>query len=60
MLVNGAANKVVANKLVIGLRTVERRRHTILQKMGVSTVPQLAQLMFHLDASQDEESAEGA
>lgn len=49
MLVAGFANKVVASKQNMGLRTAERRRSEILKAMGVRTVPQLAQLLTVLE-----------
>ena len=53
MLVAGFANKVVASKQNIGLRTAERRRSDILKKMDVKTVPQLARLMAIMDDDVD-------
>ncbi len=42
-LVAGTPNKVIAKQFDIGLRTVERRRHSIFAKLGVQTVAELAQ-----------------
>jgi FixJ family two-component response regulator len=44
MLVAGKPNKTVARELDIGLRTVERRRQQILEKVGVGSLPELAAL----------------
>jgi len=38
MLLAGDANKVVAARLRVSLRTVERRRATVLRKLGVDTL----------------------
>ncbi len=46
LLVQGKANKQVAHELGISLRTAERRRHDVLQKMGVSTVVELVRLLL--------------
>ena len=45
MMIDGHANKVVAFRLGISLRTVERRRHEIFSKTGVNTEVQLAELV---------------
>lgn len=45
MLVDGKPNKMVARELDIGLRTVERRRQQILEKVGVGSLPELAALI---------------
>ena len=45
MMIDGYANKVVAFRLGISLRTVERRRHEIFSKTGVNTEVQLAELV---------------
>ena len=45
LLLNGLPNKQIARQLEIGLRTVERRRHLILKKMGVDTVAMVARLI---------------
>ncbi|MGQ0587169.1 MAG: response regulator transcription factor [Gammaproteobacteria bacterium] len=45
---DGAANKVVAAELGISIRTVELHRARILQKMGVRSVAQLAQMLARL------------
>lgn len=45
LLIAGRPNKAVAKELDLGLRTVERRRRQILQKMGVGSLPELAALV---------------
>jgi FixJ family two-component response regulator len=45
---DGAANKVVAADLQISVRTVELHRARILEKMGVRSVAQLAQILTQL------------
>ena len=41
LIVTGVPNKAIANRLDIGLRTVESRRSNIFRKMGVDTVATL-------------------
>jgi FixJ family two-component response regulator len=48
---DGAANKVVASDLQISVRTVELHRARILEKMGVRSVAQLAQILTQLPAA---------
>jgi FixJ family two-component response regulator len=45
LLLEGRANKAIAKQLDIGLRTVERRRQLILEKMNVDSLPELAALL---------------
>ncbi|MFC1758761.1 response regulator transcription factor [Planctomycetota bacterium] len=45
MMIEGHANKVVAFRLGISLRTVERRRHEVFSKTGVQSEVQLAELV---------------
>lgn len=42
-VVSGTPNKAIAKQLDIGLRTVEARRRTIMQKMGVHSVAELVE-----------------
>lgn len=51
LIVQGHANKIIAKKLGIGLRTVEGRRANVFEKMGVESVPELT-LIWHM-ARQD-------
>ncbi|NOX53628.1 MAG: response regulator transcription factor [Planctomycetes bacterium] len=46
LLVEGKSNKQIALELDLGLRTVERRRQQILQKLEVSSVVELVRLLF--------------
>ena len=41
LLIDGLANKVVANRLGVSVRTIETRRHDIFQKMKVNSLIQL-------------------
>lgn len=50
LMVTGASNKAVVAKLSISPRTLDRRRSYILEKMGVETVPQLANLVGRIIA----------
>jgi PAS domain S-box-containing protein len=43
LLMSGKSNKVIAFELDIGLRTAERRKQVILQKLEADSVPQLLQ-----------------
>lgn len=45
LLVAGQSNKSIATQFDIGLRTVERHRHQILQTMQVDSLPELASLL---------------
>jgi two-component system, LuxR family, response regulator FixJ len=53
MMVTGAANKTIVAKLSLSPRTLDRRRSQILEKMGVNSVPELANLVGRLNASVD-------
>lgn len=48
-MISGASNKVIAQTLVLGMRTVERHRSSVLRKMQVGSVAELASLMSSLD-----------
>lgn len=41
----GQPNKAVAHRLEMSMRTVDRRRQAVLEKMGVRTAPELALLL---------------
>jgi len=41
-MLSGAPNKAIACALNLSMRTVDRRRHSILEKMKVNSVPELA------------------
>ncbi|ADB18489.1 two component transcriptional regulator, LuxR family [Pirellula staleyi DSM 6068] len=51
LAVAGKANKVIAQQLDIGLRTVEKRRHYIFRKMQVDSLPELVQLIMFLNGT---------
>lgn len=53
MMVTGAANKAIVAKLSLSPRTLDRRRSQILEKMGVESVPELANLVGRLNANID-------
>lgn len=44
-MLSGDPNKMIANDLHMSMRTVDRRRQTVLEKMGVKTVPELALML---------------
>ena len=48
-LLRGHSNKMIAEALEVGLRTVERRRHMILDKIGVASLPELARLIAEME-----------
>jgi two-component system, LuxR family, response regulator DctR len=50
LMTAGMANKVVADKLQISIRTVEVHRARVLDKMGVKTVVDLVRLLHQLEA----------
>lgn len=45
LMVTGVSNKAIVAKLSLSPRTLDRRRSQILEKMGVETVPELANLV---------------
>lgn len=46
LIVAGQPNKSIAKELEISLRTVEKRRHEILNKMNVVSVPELVAVLL--------------
>lgn len=44
LLLEGRTNKVIAATLSLSMRTVDRRRRSVLDKAGVESVPELARL----------------
>lgn len=48
LMIEGCANKAIAIRLGIGVRTVETHRANILGKLGIRTVPELMRLWMHL------------
>lgn len=49
-MLEGLANKQIAQRLSIGLRTVELRRSKIMRKMGATNLPQLISFVCLADA----------
>lgn len=48
-IIQGTLNKNIAKELSLSLRTVETRRHNVLNKVGVSSVPELVRLYVELE-----------
>jgi FixJ family two-component response regulator len=46
LIVAGNPNKMIANKLGVALRTVEKRRHAVLVKMNAESVAELVGLLI--------------
>lgn len=44
-MLTGQPNKAVAHRLELSMRTVDRRRQAVLEKMRVRTAPELALLL---------------
>lgn len=49
LIAEGHANKVIAIRLDIGVRTVETHRAKVLEKMGVKSASELARMRMRLD-----------
>lgn len=49
-MVAGKLNKVIANELLISLRTVETRRHKVLEKMQADSLAELVRMVVEVDA----------
>jgi len=49
LMVRGLANKLIAEELEIGIRTVESHRANVLKKMGVMSLSELTRLKLRLD-----------
>ncbi|RCS40508.1 DNA-binding response regulator [Bremerella cremea] len=49
LMMIGKANKVIANRLDVSLRTVEARRHNVFKKMSVDNIPDLTRLAIKID-----------
>ena len=48
-MVAGKLNKVIANELLISLRTVETRRHKVLEKMQADSLAELVRMVVEMD-----------
>lgn len=59
LMMVGKANKVIANRLDVSLRTVEARRHNVFKKMGVDNIPDLTRLAMKIDELRGEIEANG-
>lgn len=49
LMMEGKANKVIANRLDVSLRTVEARRHNVFKKMDVDNIPDLVRQAMKID-----------
>ncbi len=45
LMLDGKPNKTIAQSLDVSMRTIDRRRRSVLNKMGIDSVPELAQLI---------------
>jgi two-component system response regulator DctR len=45
LMFEGLANKVIANRLDVSVRTVESRRSAVLEKMGVGSLANLVRMI---------------
>ena len=48
-IIDGTLNKNIAKDLSISLRTVESRRHNVLEKVGVASVQELVRIYVELE-----------
>ena len=51
LMIAGRPNKVISTELDISMRTVDRRRSIVLEKMQVDSAPELARLVTLLEAT---------
>lgn len=51
LALSGRMNREIASELGIGLRTVEKRRHNVMQKMQVESLAELMQVMMTVENS---------
>ncbi|MCA9221944.1 MAG: response regulator [Pirellulaceae bacterium] len=52
MVVDGVANKVIAKRMEVSLRTVEARRHQVFAKMNVQSVAELVRCVMKVRGEQ--------
>ncbi|HZZ73797.1 MAG TPA: response regulator [Pirellulales bacterium] len=52
-IVDGSPNKAIALRLDMSMRTVDRRRQSVLYKMAVNSVSELAKLVAKIDLDQE-------
>ncbi len=57
-IIEGTLNKNIAKDLSISLRTVETRRHNVLAKVGVDSVPELVRVYVELEQNLGRSPAE--
>ncbi len=48
LMVEGIANKVIANRLDVSIRTIENRRHDIFEKMDASSLAELVRMVVSI------------
>ncbi len=53
LMVQGEPNKSITRRLCISLRTCDRRRRSVLDKMGVDSVPKLAAMLAEFSETGD-------
>jgi FixJ family two-component response regulator len=51
LMIAGRPNKVISTELEISMRTVDRRRSIVLEKMKVDSAPELARLVTLVEAA---------
>jgi FixJ family two-component response regulator len=51
LMIAGRPNKMISTELEISMRTVDRRRSIVLEKMRVDTAPELARLVTLVEAA---------
>ena len=49
----GRMNREIAAELGIGLRTVEKRRHSMMEKMQVESLAELMQVIMSAESAPD-------
>ncbi len=53
LMVQGMANKVIASKLDVSIRTVEARRHDVFEKMEASSLAELVRMDVQSQSQED-------
>lgn len=56
LMLEGQQNKVIAGEIRSSLRTIDRRRRSVLDKMQVDSVAELAQMVSEYQAFREQES----
>lgn len=57
LVVTGDANKVIARKLGLSVKTIEKHRSSMMKKLGVRSVPELVRLALLAEETVDREAA---